>query len=480
MAPTGSWLPGYGLLMVKEHNQIVVFVMGLLDLTVTVAAWLLCFYVRFHSGLLPYKETEPPGLSYIDDAVVITLLLTLLVFTRMGMYRPRRAQSMRREVFEVIRACLIVWGAEVVIVHFLHTTRISLMLQSMFLLAWPSLLIAYRSTVRMLLRSIRRHGRNLRSVAIVGAGRLGQKLLHALRRHRWSGYDVRYFVEDRRIGQEFLGVPVHGPVDNIEQVIAANPVDVVFVALPDERHAQLADVLARLSEALVDINVVPDLLSYQFLRHRVDEIGSLPVVNLTHSPQSGFNAAVKRIFDVCFSTLALVALSPLLLLIALVVRLTSRGPVFYIQRRASLGGAEFDMIKFRSMAPSGNGPNADPWAVEKDDPRVTGVGKVLRRLSLDELPQFINVLKGDMSVVGPRPERPEFVERFSRQIPRYVLRHHVKAGITGWAQVNGYRGQTSLQKRIQYDLDYINRWSFGFDMYILLLTVLRGFVNPQH
>ena len=464
--------------MVKEHNQGIVVLMGALDLAVTAAALLACFLLRFHSGLLGFKEETPPDLGYILDMVVVTLLLTVIVFVRMGLYAPRRTSSIASEVWDILRTCAVVWVAEVVISHFLHSAPVSRKFQFLFLALWPTLLISYRLTVRLILRRLRARGVNLRTVAIVGAGRLGQKLLHAIRRQPWMGYQVMYFVDDRRAGENFLGVPVRGPIGDVDGIVRNFPVDAVMVALPQDKSNLLAEVLNRLSTLLVDVNVVPDLLEYQFLRHRINQIGTLPVVNLTHSPQTGSNAVMKRAMDLILSATALILLSPLMFLIALAIKITGKGPVFYLQRRASLGGKEFDIIKFRSMVPNAESVSGAVWAAQ-NDPRVTPVGRILRKLSLDELPQLLNVLRGDMSLVGPRPERPELIERFGQQVPRYALRHHVKAGITGWAQVRGYRGMTSLRKRIQYDLDYINRWSIGFDVYILLLTVVRGFFNPQ-
>lgn len=320
---------------------------------------------------------------------------------------------------------------------------------------------------------------NLRSVAIVGAGRLGQKVYHAICRQRWSGYRVLYFVDDRRIGEDFLGVRVHGPLDKVGAVLAVRPVDAVFIALRRDDQHRLGELVGKLETNVVDVNVVPDLLHYHFLRQDIRQIDDLSVVNLTHSPHSGWNAALKRAIDVIFSLIALLVLSPLMLLIAMVVKLTSSGPVMYRQRRASLGCEEFTILKFRSMVSDAEARNGAEWHMEAGDPRITPVGRALRKLSLDELPQLINVLKGDMSLVGPRPERPEFIARFSQQIPRYMLRHHVKAGLTGWAQVNGFRGRTSLRKRIQYDLDYISRWSVGFDLYVMLLTVFGGVISPR-
>jgi Undecaprenyl-phosphate glucose phosphotransferase len=464
--------------MIKERSQAIVLLTGIADLAVTVAAWLVAWWVRFHSGWMSYRGVAP-SLGNLADVIVVTLLLTLLVFGRMGIYQPRRGQPMWLETLDLLKACAIVWAGEVFISHFLHSPRLSVKMQGLMLVTWAGMLVSYRLAVRSGLRWLRSQGRNTRSVAIVGAGRVGQTLFHRLRKLPWTGYTIRCFVDESRIGDELLGVPVHGPFDRTGAILQEHPVDVVFIALPQRHQHRLEGILDQLSPNLVDVNVVPDLLSFQFLRHRITQIGRLPVVNLTFSPQTGWNSVIKRILDVGLSLVALVVLSPGMVLIALAVKLTSRGPMVYRQRRASLGGEEFDILKFRSMTVDAESEDGPQWHVENGDPRITWLGRILRQTSLDELPQLINVLRGDMSLVGPRPERPEFIDRFRRQIPGYVLRHHVKAGLTGWAQVNGYRGATSLRKRIQYDLDYINRWSLGFDLYILLLTPFRSVIQPR-
>ena len=464
--------------MVKEHSQLVVVVMAVLDLAVTAAAWVLCYYLRFHTNLVSYVELRPPPLGYVLPAMVVTLVLAVLVFGQMGLYRPRRIDTLAAEFRQILQACVLVWLLEVVISYFTQKPRLSAVLQTMYLAVWPLLLMTYRGGARLLLRQARRRGANARFAAIVGAGRLGQKLLHTFRRQPWTGYRVAYFIEDRRAGGEFLGVPVRGPLEAVDHILAEHPVDAVFVALPEGRSALLAEVLNRLSTGTADVHVVPDLLGYQFLRHRARQIGDLPVIDLTESPQAGFGGLLKRAMDLGLGTVMLVILAPWMALIAVLVRLSGRGPILYRQQRASLEGRTFTMFKFRSMTADAETGGA-VWGALPNDSRVTGVGRFLRRLSLDELPQLLNVLRGDMSLVGPRPERPEFIRRFSHQIPRYMLLHHVKAGLTGWAQVHGFRGRTDLRKRIQYDLDYINRWSLALDAWILVRTLFRGFINPK-
>lgn len=461
--------------MIKEHSQFFVALMGVADLLVTAAAWILCYFVRFHSGWFTVKDAVAPGLEAVGDVLAITLLLSLLIFSKAGLYQSRRLQPLGAEVLDVLRACAVIWLGAIVISNFLHSAPVSRKLMGLFMVVWPVMMVAYRSSARVMLRGFRSRGRNTRSVCIVGAGRLGQTVFHTFRRQPWMGFEVKYFVDNDRAGSTLLGVPVLGPADEIGSILPGRPVDSVFVALPRESAGQMAQVLDQLSTEVVDVNVVPDLLSYHFLRHQIHQVGSLAVVNLTHSPQSGWKLAAKRLMDIVVSAAALLTLAIPMLAIAAIIRLSTGGAVFYRQRRASLGGKEFDILKFCSMRPGAD--VSAQWGTDEADPRITPVGRVLRRLSLDELPQLINVLRGDMSLVGPRPEQPGFIKRFSGQVPRYMLRHHVKAGITGWAQVKGFRGRTSIRKRIQYDLDYINRWSLGFDLWIIVLTVFRGFLN---
>ena len=461
--------------MLKRYNQLIVAVMRLTDLAVTAGVWALCFHLRFGTGWVatPLGAPDPAG---ILDIVVVSLLATALVFDWLGLYRPRRIRTLRQEAFDVVLAVLIVWTAQLVIGHFLHSSPISRKLQGLVLVIWPLAMASYRLSARAVLRLARKRGHNLRSAAVVGAGKNAQKLVHLVLRQSWTGYRTQYLIDDDRAGTRFLGVPVRGPIAEVDRILREHPVDAVFVALPHHQSDRLDPVLNLLGPLLVDVPVVPDLPGH-LLSLDVLQVGSVPLIHLTHNPQTGANALIKRLFDIAGSLLLLVLLAPLMLAIALAIRLGSRGPVFYRQRRASLGGHEFTILKFRSMVYRPETAAVGAWSTAPGDERVTRLGRVLRKLSLDELPQLLNVLTGSMSLVGPRPERPEFIERFGRQMPRYMLRHHVKAGITGWAQVHGFRGRTSLRKRLQYDLDYIQRWSLLLDLKILVLTLFRGFIN---
>jgi Undecaprenyl-phosphate glucose phosphotransferase len=277
-------------------------------------------------------------------------------------------------------------------------------------------------------------------------------------------------------GRNIEGLKVLDHYENIKEVIKDKKADHVFLALSWHEHAKVVEVLSAIGDEAVDIKVIPDVYEFMTLRGGVEDFDGIPILNLRNSPLYGWNMILKRGADIVFSSLAIVILSPLFILIPILLKLTSPGPVLYRQERMGIGGDTFEILKFRSMRVDAEDETGAVWA-KADDPRRTIFGAFLRKTSLDELPQFFNVLKGDMSLVGPRPERPVFIQDFRKHIPRYMLRHKMKAGITGWAQVNGWRGNTDLEKRIEHDLYYIENWSLGFDIKILLLTVWKGLVN---
>jgi Undecaprenyl-phosphate glucose phosphotransferase len=268
-------------------------------------------------------------------------------------------------------------------------------------------------------------------------------------------------------------VPVVGETSDAAQIVERRRVDAVFLALPLEAHRAMLSVLKDVARTVADVRVVPDLLQYITFRAGVEDLDGLPVVHLTQVPLTGWMSLVKRTLDLAIAATALVLLSPLFAAIALAIRLSDGRPVFYRQRRMGLDGRPFEIVKFRSMRLGAEDELGPTWAAP-DDPRRTRVGRFLRRWSLDELPQLVNVVKGEMSLVGPRPERPEFVREFKEKFPQYMLRHRVRAGITGWAQVNGWRGATDLAKRIEYDLYYIENWTLALDVKILWLTLRYG------
>ncbi|NUN48468.1 MAG: undecaprenyl-phosphate glucose phosphotransferase [Candidatus Brocadiae bacterium] len=465
--------------MLKRNSQLIEAVMFVADMSVTAAAWALAFWVRFDSGLWPAPLGRPDFEHYARFLPVI-LLLGAFSYRYCRLYTPRRSDSLLSEWFDISRAQLLVFLLMTGVTFVYKTYEYSRGVFGIFLLFNASLLALERTGARIILRWARRHGWNVRRALIVGAGRAGQQLAISLRKQRWMGILPVGYVDarDERQGMKIHRVPVLGRPDALPSLIREHGIDQVYLALPAQEHQLLESLVASLGEETVDVRVIPDMGSFDALNHSIADVDGLPVILLRESPLYGWNQVLKRIADVAFSAVVLILISPLLLAIAVGVKLTSPGPVFYGQERMGLDGRVFKMWKFRSMRIDAEQQTGAKWAV-KDDPRKTAFGSFLRKTSLDELPQFWNVLVGDMSVVGPRPERPVFIDQFKKQIPRYMLRHKMKAGITGWAQVNGWRGNTSLKKRIQYDLYYIENWSLWLDARIVLLTVARGFVNPN-
>jgi Undecaprenyl-phosphate glucose phosphotransferase len=329
--------------------------------------------------------------------------------------------------------------------------------------------------VRELLERRWRAGIGLKRILIAGAGDLGRMLADRMLQHRELGYHVVGFVDDRAGGDHigYRGLPLLGKLADVATVAHAERIDHLYVALPIEEHSKLVELMEVTSREFIDVKVVPDILQFIALRARMEDLDGLPVINMNDVPLQGVKAWIKRAIDIVLSLLAMIFLAIPFAIIAALVRWTSPGPVFYSQERMGLDGRAFTVYKFRSMYHDAEDTTGPVWARE-NDPRATPVGRWLRRFDLDELPQFWNVLMGEMSIVGPRPERPFFVQQFKHRIPQYMLRHKVKAGITGWAQVNGWRGNTSLEKRIEYDLYYIENWSVTLDLKIMWLTVVRG------
>ena len=463
--------------MVKQRNMLMQVLLRLSDLGVVAVAWVLAYGVNV-VGSHPVSF-EPAFLwRNLLPWASLSLVLAVLVYQRMGLYEPQRMRNLANEAFRLIEAAVVVWMITYVIAGFSTSGHVSRRLMVVFLASWIALAVADRLAARLVLRWFRRRGWNMRYAAIVGAGRLAQRLYQVINQNPWTGIQILYFVDDARTNRKIFGLDVVGPRSQIGSLLAARSVDIVFVALPANQQKEIEAVLSDLAMTNVNVQVVADMLSFHFLRHDVTQLGDLPVIELTHSPQHGWHSLLKRVLDVLGSILAILVFAIPMAFIAVAIKVSGRGPIIYRQTRSSWSGKPFTILKFRTMVDHAEG-RGKVEGTQPHDRRVTPVGRLLRRTSLDELPQFFNILAGQMSLVGPRPERPELIADFLRVIPRYALRHQVKAGLTGWAQVHGFRGQTSLRKRLQYDLYYINNWSLWLDLWILAQTALRGFVHPN-
>ena len=340
--------------------------------------------------------------------------------------------------------------------------------------------IVVRFLGRKTLKILRKRGYNRRFVLIAGTGVLGQKVLGKIGIHSELGIEVMGFLTHHKeeVGKKIKDVPVVGVYEDIDKFLSQWAIDIFFIALSINEYDCFGSLIKKVQGRLPEIKVVPGSYEFLGLRGGIDELGDLPIISLQTSPLYGWDRVFKRAFDLISGGLVLVILSPIMLTISILIKLTSKGPILYKQERIGFDGLLFQMLKFRTMHVSAEKETGPIWAKE-NDPRRTKVGAFLRKTSLDELPQLFNVLKGEMSLVGPRPERPNFVEEFRKQIPLYMLRHKIKVGMTGWAQVNGWRGNTSLEKRIEHDLYYIQNWSIGFDLRILCMTLWKGFFDKS-
>ena len=337
---------------------------------------------------------------------------------------------------------------------------------------------AFRVAARKFVRVIHRSGRYLNPVLVVGAGRLAEELIERIGEHPEAGLRVVGVVADDPSLRRVAGVPVLGGTQQLRAILSRSGAVEVMLALSQKESERAGEILAELEDELVDVRLVPDLFQILTLRASVEDLDGLPVIAIRQSPLVGWAAIQKRAFDMAVSGAALLLVSPLMVLIAAAIALTSGFPIFYRQDRMGLDGRIFPMLKFRTMVRDAERHTGPVWARARD-PRSTRFGSFLRRTSLDELPQLWNVVRGDMSLVGPRPERPIFIERFRREVPGYMLRHKVKAGLTGWAQIHHWRGDTSLHERVEHDLYYIQNWTFALDIRILLITLWRGWGRPQ-
>lgn len=465
--------------MLKKHSQFFESVLFLFDLSMICMAWLAAYALRFGGWPVPVYHEVPPLRAYLFLGAFI-LPIWGLIFKGMRLYRPRRVSSHLREAGDMLRASSLAILILMMIAYLLKEPEFSRLVFVYFWGLSSAGLICSRLIFRELLRVARRRGYNLRHILILGTEHLGQSLRQQLGRHPELGLHIVGFLTRYRheVGQCLEGIPILGHLDQVQSIVRTSKADQVFIALPLEAQALTEKILRELGNEMVDINVIPDLYQYAILCGSVEEFEGLPIITLSGSPMYGWNTIIKRTFDLGIGVPALVLCLPVFVVLALLVKLTSRGPVFYVQERMGFDGRVFGMVKFRTMQVDAERDTGAVWTQE-DDPRRTRLGIFLRRTSLDELPQLWNVLKGEMSLVGPRPERPVFIEGFRQSIPRYMLRHRVKAGMTGWAQVHGWRGNTSLEQRLEHDLYYIQHWSLLLDIKILWLTLWRGFIHKN-
>jgi Undecaprenyl-phosphate glucose phosphotransferase len=472
--------------MLKQKTRLLVAVFVAVDLLATNLAWVLAYVLRFDvlEGLIPATKGVPEFSRYLLLLPLISLLWPAVLYFH-GLYQLRRGRSRIDELFAILFSVLIGSALTLGVTLYIRVYHrfqadvaplweYSQAVFAIFIAADVLLLYAGRSAIRAWHERRWAAGYNVKRVAIAGAGELGRHVAETILAHRELGYRVVGFLDDAWEG-EVAGLRVLGRLDEAAAVCQAQALDQMYVALPLEDHAKIVGLIKSLGTECLDVKVVPDLVQYATIRAALEDLDGIPIISLNEVPLRGFNSMVKRGMDVAAGSVLLALLSPVLLAIAVAIRLKGgKGPILLRQERMTLDGKTFQIFKFRTMV-DGAESITGPVFATADDPRRTPIGVWLRRYNLDELPQLINVVLGDMSLVGPRPERPPFVAQFKEKIPQYMQRHRVKSGITGWAQVNGWRGNTSIEKRIEYDLYYIENWSLTLDLKILVLTLFRGF-----
>lgn len=470
--------------MIKNNQSSLNRLHVVLDAVVTAFSYLLAWYIVIGSGWAHQlgKRTLEPGFYFGALAVIIPVYLVLYLF--FNLYTPKRVLGRRNEFGKIFKANtlgLLIFG----MVLYLgrkepHLFNFSQRLVVYFYIINITLITAERNAIRIVLRSMRSKGYNQKHILLVGYSGAAEGFVDRVNANPEWGYRIRGILDDNKErGCEYGGVKIIGNIDDLDYILEQNSLDEIAITLSLGDYEKLRHIVALCEKSGVHTKFVPDYGNIIPTVPYMEDLQGLPVIHIRRVPLNNlFNATVKRTVDIFGSLVGIILFSPIMILVAAAIKLTSPGPVIYCQERVGLHNRPFKMYKFRSMTVQDPVKEKSRWTTPGDS-RVTPIGKLIRKTSIDETPQFFNILFGDMSLVGPRPERPFFVEKFKEEIPRYMIKHQVRPGLTGWAQVNGYRGDTSIIKRIEHDLYYIENWTLGLDFKIIFLTVFKGFINKN-
>lgn len=434
-----------------------------MDAGIIGATYFFSWYLRFKSGLFVQDAGVLPAKTYFS-ALFLIIPGYLLLYSIFQLYMPRRVKSYRKELMDIIRANGIGFMIFILVLYFIKQEHFSRQMLCIFFFINISLEFASRYLIRTILWKMRKQGLNQKHILMIGESQMAEQYMDRLRENPKWGYQVFAHLKDE---------------EKLERILEGNELDEVVIALRAEDYGKLERIVDVCEKAGVHTKMIPDFGNVISTRPYIEDVQGIPVIHVRRVPLNIMrNRVAKRAVDLIGATVAIILFSPVMLLTVLVVALTEEGSVIYRQERVGLHNQVFYMYKFRSMIMQDEEKEKAEWST-RNDPRITPVGKLIRRTSIDELPQLFNVLKGEMSLVGPRPERPQFVQKFRDEIPRYMVKHQVRPGMTGWAQINGYRGDTSIEKRIEYDLYYIENWTMIFDMKILILTIFKGFFDGR-
>jgi len=475
--------------LIKDNQKYFNRLHVLLDAFIIAASYVFSWYFRFTIVPLliivwpPLERVFKWNVSASDiyfSAMFFVVPCYLVLYGVFNLYTSKRIQRRKYEFYNIVKANLVGLAGFMVILYYIREVNFSRGLILLFCIVNIVAETIFRNALRFALRNIRTRGFNLRHVLLVGYSRAAQEYIDRVKANPQWGYIIRGILDDNvERGTQYKDIKVIGTIEDLEIILPENRLDEIAITLSLDEYAKLERIVNQCEKSGVHTKFIPDYNQVIPNRPYTEDLLGLPIINIRHVPlTNNFNMVIKRIMDVAGSLALIILTSPLMLFIAILVKTTSKGPLIYSQERVGLHNKPFKMYKFRSMEVQPPSEERTKFTVP-NDPRVTKIGKFIRKTSIDEFPQFFNVLFGDMSLVGPRPERPFFVEKFREEIPRYMVKHQVRPGITGWAQINGYRGNTSIRKRIEYDLYYIENWTLGFDFKILFLTIFKGFINKN-
>lgn len=465
--------------MIQDNQKNFSRLQMLIDVIVLAVSYISAWFLRFMG---PFAYSAEQGLSFEQYMLALIFIIPgyLLLYQAFTLYEPLHMQGRRLMLANIIKANVLGMLIFIFLLYMLKESDFSRLTVYIFCVVNILLEWGVRMLIFAVLRDMRKKGLNQKQIILVGYSRAAEEYIDRIEANPQWGYIVRGILDDNvPAGTVYKGIKVIGRIANLTVILPANRLDEIAITLGLSEYYRLEEIVAMCEKSGVHTKFIPDYNKIIPTKPYTEDILGLPVINIRYVPLSNtFNAMVKRVMDIFGSIAAIIVSSPVMLLMCILIKATSPGPLIYKQERVGLHNKTFWMYKFRSMEIQPESEEKKAWTV-KNDPRVTGIGKFMRRTSIDELPQLFNILKGDMSLVGPRPERPFFVEKFREEIPRYMVKHQVRPGLTGWAQVNGYRGDTSIRKRIDCDLYYIENWSIGFDIKILFLTIFKGFINKN-
>ena len=463
--------------MIKDNQQTLNRLHIVLDGIVTILAYTIAYLIMFRVLDRPVK---PYNFSSYFRALIGIVPLNLVLNALFHLYYPKRVLGRRLEASNVLKANGIGFTLVMTALYLLGEVNFSRMLLILFYSLNTIFFIVERNLLRIILRGARKRGFNQKHILLVGYSRAAENFIDKVNANPQWGYKIRGILDDEEeYGKTYKGISVIGVIDNLAEILSYNRLDEIIITLSLKKYERLEEIVNTCEKSGVHTKFIPDYNNIIPTKPYTEDLLGIPVIHIRHVPLTfGINIIIKRTMDIVGSLLALILFSPVMIITAIAIKIGSKGPLIYKQERVGLHNKPFMMYKFRSMAVQKPQEEAGKWTTP-GDPRVTPIGRFIRSTSIDELPQLFNVLKGDMSLVGPRPERPFFVEKFKEEIPRYMVKHQVRPGMTGWAQVNGYRGDTSIRKRIDHDLYYIENWTVGFDIKILILTVFKGFINKN-